>query len=67
MPNIAEQLASYSTNLYYRDRPSGTAHLAKRMMIDTIACALKPNFDHVTVGGIASILVAARSLGRDQE
>ncbi len=40
MPNIAEQLASYSTNLHYRDLPSETAHLAKRMMIDTIACAL---------------------------
>jgi 2-methylcitrate dehydratase len=40
MPNIAEQLASYSSNLYYRDLPSETTHLAKRMMIDTIACAL---------------------------
>ncbi len=40
MSNIAEQLASYSTNLHYRDLPSETAHLAKRMMIDTIACAL---------------------------
>jgi hypothetical protein len=40
MPNIAEQLASYSCNLYYRDLPSGTTLLAKRMMIDTVACAL---------------------------
>ena len=40
MQNIAEQLASYSTHLHYRDLPSETTHLAKRMMIDTIACAL---------------------------
>ena len=40
MPTIAEQLASYATNLRYRDIPSETAHLAKRMLIDTLACAL---------------------------
>jgi len=40
MPTIAEQLASYATNLHYRDIPSETAHLAKRMLIDTLACAL---------------------------
>ncbi len=33
-------LASYSTNLHYRALPSETVHLAKHMMIDTIACAL---------------------------
>jgi len=40
MPNIAEQLAHYAANLHYRDLPPETAHLAKRVMIDTLACAL---------------------------
>jgi hypothetical protein len=34
MPAIAEQLASYATNLHYRDIPSETAHLAKRRLAD---------------------------------
>lgn len=40
MPDIAEQLAHYAANLHYRDLPPETVHLAKRMMIDTLACAL---------------------------
>jgi 2-methylcitrate dehydratase len=40
MPNIAEQLAHYATQLHYQDLPPETVHLAKRMMIDTLACAL---------------------------
>jgi 2-methylcitrate dehydratase len=40
MPTIAEQLSSYATSLHYRDLPSEVVHLAKRMIIDTIGCAL---------------------------
>lgn len=40
MPIIAEQLSSYATSLHYRDLPSEVVHLAKRMIIDTIGCAL---------------------------
>jgi 2-methylcitrate dehydratase len=40
MPTIAEQLSSYATLLHYRDLPPEVVHLAKRMIIDTIGCAL---------------------------
>jgi 2-methylcitrate dehydratase len=40
MSTIASQLATYATNLRYRDIPPETAHLAKRMIIDTVACGL---------------------------
>ena len=40
MSNMAEQLSSYATSLHYRDLPSEVVHLTKRMIIDTIGCAL---------------------------
>ena len=40
MATIAEQLSSYATSLHYRDLPPDGIHLAKRMIIDTIGCAL---------------------------
>jgi 2-methylcitrate dehydratase len=40
MPNLAEQLSSYATSLHYRDLPADVVHLTKRMIIDTIGCAL---------------------------
>ena len=40
MPNIAEQLADYSTSLHYRHLPDDVVRLAKRMIIDTLGCAL---------------------------
>ncbi|MSQ05967.1 MAG: MmgE/PrpD family protein [Dehalococcoidia bacterium] len=40
MPTIAEQLSAYATSLHYRDLPPEAVHHAKRMMIDTIGCAL---------------------------
>ncbi len=40
MPNVAEQLSAYATSLHYRDLPPEAVHHAKRMMIDTIGCAL---------------------------
>jgi 2-methylcitrate dehydratase len=40
MPNMAEQLSSYATSLHYRDLPADVVHLTKRMIIDTIGCAL---------------------------
>lgn len=40
MPTIAETMSSWSTALHYRDLPPAVVHLAKRMIIDTIGCAL---------------------------
>ena len=40
MPNIAEILAEYSFSLHYSHLPDDVAHLAKRMIIDTIGCAI---------------------------
>ena len=40
MPTIAEYVSNYSANLHYRHLPADTVHLLKRMMIDTIGCAI---------------------------
>ena len=40
MTNIAERLSSYARSLQYEDLPPGVVHLAKRMIIDTLGCAL---------------------------
>ena len=40
MPTIAEQLSDYAVSLRYEDLPDDVAHLAKRMIIDTLGCAL---------------------------
>ena len=40
MPNVAEQLADYSASLHYRHLPEDVVHLAKRMIIDTLGCAI---------------------------
>ena len=40
MPTIAEQLSDYAVSLRYQDLPDDVAHLAKRMIIDTLGCAL---------------------------
>ncbi len=40
MTTIAEQLSSYAANLRYDDLPPEVVHQAKRMIIDTIGCAL---------------------------
>ena len=40
MPTIAEQLSDYAASLQYQDLPDDVAHLAKRMIIDTLGCAL---------------------------
>lgn len=40
MTTIAEYLANYSANLHFRDIPSDTVHLLKRMIIDTVGCAI---------------------------
>ena len=40
MPTIAEQMSSWTVALHYRHLPEEVAHLAKRMIIDTIGCAL---------------------------
>ena len=40
MANLAEQLSNYATSLHYRNIPADVVHLAKRMIIDTLGCAL---------------------------
>ena len=40
MPTIAEQLSSWTVALHYSHLPEDISHLAKRMIIDTIGCAL---------------------------
>ena len=40
MSTIAESLAEYSFSLHYSHLPDDVAHLAKRMIIDTIGCAI---------------------------
>ena len=40
MSTIAAQLATYATRLDDQDIPPETSHLAKRMIIDTVACGL---------------------------
>ena len=40
MPTIAETMSSWSTALHYRSLPPEVVHLTKRMIIDTIGCAL---------------------------
>ena len=40
MPNIAEQLSDYAASLSFEDLPGESIHQAKRMIIDTLGCAL---------------------------
>jgi 2-methylcitrate dehydratase len=40
MSTIAERLAEYSAALHYRHLPGEVVHLAKRMIIDTLGCAI---------------------------
>ncbi|MYC29868.1 MAG: MmgE/PrpD family protein [Chloroflexi bacterium] len=40
MPTIAEQLSSWTVAQHYSRLPTDVAHLAKRMIIDTVGCAL---------------------------
>ncbi len=40
MPTIAEQLSGYTSSLKYEDLPEEIVHQAKRMIIDTLGCAL---------------------------
>ncbi len=40
MDTIAQQLSSYATSLHYRDLPAEVTQQAKRMIIDTLGCAL---------------------------
>ena len=40
MPTIAEQLSGYTSSLRYEDLPEEIVHQAKRMIIDTLGCAL---------------------------
>ena len=40
MTTIAEYVSNYSANLHFGDIPSDTVHLLKRMIIDTVGCAV---------------------------
>ena len=40
MPTVVEQLSAYTARVRYEDLPSEVVHQAKRLIIDTLACAL---------------------------
>ena len=40
MTTLAESLGAYAADLKYEDLPSGVIHQAKRMIVDSIGCAL---------------------------
>jgi 2-methylcitrate dehydratase PrpD len=40
MTTIVEQLSAYAAGLRYQDLPQDVIHQAKRLVIDTIGCAL---------------------------
>jgi len=40
MSTVAERLAEYSYSLHYSHLPADVVHLAKRMIIDTLGCAI---------------------------
>ena len=40
MPTIAEQMSSWTVALHYSHLPAEVAHLARRMIVDTIGCAV---------------------------
>ncbi len=40
MNTLAERLSSYSTSLQYQDLPFEVSHQAKRLIIDTLGCAI---------------------------
>jgi 2-methylcitrate dehydratase len=40
MDTIAERLSAYATSVHYRDLPAEVTHQAKRIIIDTLGCAL---------------------------
>lgn len=40
MPTLAEQLGAYAADLRYEDLPPEVIHQAKRMIVDTLGCAL---------------------------
>jgi len=40
MTTIAEQLSTYVTGLRYEDLPADVVHQAKRLIVDTVGCAL---------------------------
>ena len=40
MSTIVEYVSDYSANLHYGDLPAATVHLLKRMIIDSIGCAI---------------------------
>ena len=40
MPTLAEQLGAYAADLQYEDLPPAVIHQAKRMIIDSLGCAL---------------------------
>ena len=40
MPTLVEQLSTYALRLRYDDLPAEVVHQAKRLVIDTVGCAL---------------------------
>src|SRR6185436_1760579 len=40
MPTLVEQLAAYAARLQFEDLPAAVVHQAKRLIVDTVGCAL---------------------------
>ena len=71
MATIAEDLAAYGHSLHFQDLPSEVVHLAKRFIIDTIACGLggfdsEPSRVAREMAGLVSSTVPAMVMGSGQ-
>src|SRR5271166_1759080 len=72
MPTIAEDLAAYAAHLQYEDLPAETVYQAKRLIIDSIGCALggyagEPSRIAREMAGIVSSAQPATVLGSGQK
>jgi 2-methylcitrate dehydratase len=58
---IAEQLAAYAAHLQYEDLPADVVHQVKRMMVDTLGCALGGRAsDTARIAGEMAAMVESR-------
>jgi 2-methylcitrate dehydratase PrpD len=66
MTTVAEQLASYACALRYEDLPREVVSQAKRLLVDTVACALggAKSTPAAIARGIAGGMTSTRSLRR---
>ncbi len=71
MPTIAEEMSSWTTALHFSQLPEDVVHLAKRMIIDTIGCALggyssEPSKIARDLAGTVTSLQPCTIIGRGQ-